>query len=135
MVNTADSMIGHMTPEHAEFGRAAAKLDDVLNWIPARITALFIHLARYRRGNWDVVRRDAPLHRSPNAGWPEAAMAAALGVALSGPRSYHGTMSDEPWVNPDGAREIGPEEVDAGVATLWRAWGIGLACTALIALI
>ncbi len=122
MVNTADSMIGYRTPEHEAFGKAAARLDDVLNWVPARLTALIIHLVRPRRGGWQVIRRDAPLHRSPNAGWPEAAMAVALGVALSGPRSYDGARRDYPFVNPDGARQIGPAEIDAAVSVLWRVW-------------
>lgn len=122
ITNTADSMIGHRTPRHEEFGWAAARLDDVLNWIPARVTAALIALSH---GVTDVRRilRDAPLHRSPNAGWPEAAMAVVLGVALSGPRSYHGRRQDFPWVNAEGRRDAGPEDIDAACGALWRAWG------------
>ena len=71
---------------------------------------------------WRVILRDAPLHRSPNAGWPEAAMAATLGVALSGPRSYEGEMRNFPWVNAEGARDIGPKEIDQSVDLLWSGW-------------
>ena len=135
MVNTADSMIGYRTPEHEEFGKAAAKLDDLLNWIPARLSALFLLLTPPRRGGWEIVARDAKLHRSPNAGWPEAAMAVGLGVALSGPRSYHGKMRDEPFVNEAGRHEIGGAEIDDAVQALWRGWAalvVGLALVVLL---
>lgn len=135
MVNTADSMIGYRTPQYEAFGKAAARLDDVLNWVPARLTAVIIHLVRHRRGGWQAIRRDAPLHRSPNAGWPEAAMAVALGVALSGPRSYHGERRDYPFVNPQGAREIGPAEIDAAVSVLWRVWAATLGLVVVIAVV
>ncbi|WP_202814386.1 adenosylcobinamide-phosphate synthase CbiB [Falsirhodobacter sp. alg1] len=99
-INTLDSMIGHRTPRHEDFGWAAARIDDLANLIPARLTgALF---ALIGGGGWRVMWRDAGLHRSPNAGWPEAAMAAALGIRLSGPRVYAGRMTEEPWVNPEG---------------------------------
>jgi adenosylcobinamide-phosphate synthase len=132
ITNTADSMIGHRTPRHEQFGWAAARFDDVLNWVPARITAALIALAH---GWYDSgpILRDAPLHRSPNAGWPEAAMAVVLGIALSGPRSYHGERKDYPWVNAKGARRIGAAEIDRAVAALWRTWALALAITAVIA--
>lgn len=125
-VNTADSMIGHRTERFAEFGFAAARLDDVLNWVPARIAALAIALAggtpsAFRRA-LEVMRADAHRHRSPNAGWPEAAMAGALGVALSGPRSYAGKRTEEPFVNPRGRRDIGAGEIEAAARLLERAW-------------
>lgn len=121
LVNTADSMIGYRTPRHADFGWAAARLDDGLNLIPARLTAVLIALpARC----YDVtgIRSDARLHRSPNAGWPEAAMSRALGIALSGPRAYDGQMRDFPWVNADGRRALTPLDIDACIVKLWRAW-------------
>ena len=118
-----------------QFGKAAARLDDVLNWLPARLTALLIHVTRPRPGGWQLIRRDAGLHRSPNAGWPEAAMAVCLGVALSGPRSYHGKIRDEPFVHPEGVREIGPAEIDRGVAALWRAWAGAVTLAAVIAVV
>ena len=135
IVNTADSMIGHRTPRHEEFGWAAARLDDVLNWIPARLTAGLILLTHRRAGGWRQVAQDAPLHRSPNAGWPEAAMAVVLDVALSGPRSYHGAMTADPFVNPQGRRDIGADQIDAAVAALWRVWAAMLAVAGLATLL
>jgi adenosylcobinamide-phosphate synthase len=105
IINTADSMIGHKTECHAEFGWAAARLDDVLNWIPARLTVVLIALGRLDMAALRVAARDGPLHRSVNAGWPEAAMASTLGLALSGPRSYGGTMTTDPILNADGRRD------------------------------
>jgi adenosylcobinamide-phosphate synthase len=133
-VNTADSMIGHRTPRHEAFGWAAARLDDGLNWVPARLTALLIAVTH---GHFDraPILRDGPLHRSPNAGWPEAAMAVVLDVALSGPRSYHGERKDYPWVWPEGRRDPGPDQIDAACAVLWRTWAGLFALVALVALI
>ena len=125
-VNTADSMIGHRTPRHEQFGWASARFDDLLNLVPARLTALLIWLTRPRAGVWPAIIRDARLHRSPNAGWPESAMAQVLDIALSGPRSYHGQSRDFPWVHPQGRRDIGPDDIDAAVTVLWRTWAIGL---------
>ncbi len=133
LVNTADSMIGHLTPRYRDFGWASARLDDVLNLIPARLTALLIALTH----GWvdpAPILRDAPKHRSPNAGWPEAAMAPVLNVALSGPRSYHGQRQDFPWVWPEGRRDPGPDDIDAAADALWRVWAALLAFAVLIAL-
>lgn len=132
MVNTADSMIGHRTPKHEAFGWAAARLDDVLNLIPARLTALMIALVVPRRGSTGVILRDAPLHRSPNAGWPEAAMAAGLDIALSGPRSYHGEIRDYPFVHAEGRRDIGADDIDRAVSALWRVWALALGLVAVL---
>lgn len=134
ITNTADSMIGYRTPRHLQFGWAAARADDVLNWVPARLTALLIWLAGGLRGGWGAIRADARLHRSPNAGWPEAAMARALDVALAGPRSYHGETRDFPFVNPDGRRDIGVTEIDGAVRMLWRSWALALVAALLLAL-
>lgn len=135
VVNTADSMIGHRTPRHEQFGWAAARLDDLLNLVPARLTAVLVALAAWRPDAARVVLRDAPRHRSPNAGWPEAAVAVVLGIAVSGPRSYHGVMTDQPFVHPEGRRVIGPEDVDAAVRLLWKVWGLMLALVGGLALI
>lgn len=134
ITNTADSMIGHLTPRHREFGWAAARFDDLLNLVPARLSAVLIALSH---GLTDprAILRDAPLHRSPNAGWPEAAMAVALDVAISGPRSYHGRLADYPWVWPEGRHDLGPDDIDRTVAALWRGWWAMLALTALVALV
>ncbi len=123
VANTADSMIGHRTPRHEAFGWAAARLDDVLNWVPARLTAALIALTFLAPEAWRAARRDGPKHRSPNAGWPEAAMAVVLDVALSGPRSYHGEQRDFPFVHPEGRRDPGPAEIEAACGALWRVWG------------
>jgi adenosylcobinamide-phosphate synthase len=135
VVNTADSMIGHRTPRHEQFGWAAARLDDLLNLIPARLSAGLLWLAGGGRGPWDRIAHDARRHRSPNAGWPEAAAARALGVALSGPRSYGGAMQDFPYVHRSGRREIGARDVDRAVRLLWRAWAIVVAIALLAALL
>ncbi len=98
-VNTLDSMIGHRGARYGEFGWASARLDDLANWIPARLTALLFVCAARSRAALSCVLADAKLHRSPNAGWPESALAGALGVRVSGPRVYVGNESNEPWVN------------------------------------
>ncbi|WP_333712671.1 adenosylcobinamide-phosphate synthase CbiB [Yoonia sp.] len=132
ITNTADSMIGYRTPRHEAFGWAAARFDDLLNLIPARLTALLIWAATKCPAPSPILR-DAPLHRSPNAGWPEAAMAHGLGIALSGPRSYDGEIRDYPFVNEEGARDLGPDHIDAAVATLWKTWAISLGLVMLLA--
>jgi adenosylcobinamide-phosphate synthase len=134
IANTADSMIGHRTPRYEQFGWAAARFDDLLNLIPARLTAALIAVT-HGMFNAKPILRDAPLHRSPNAGWPEAAMAVCLNISLSGPRSYHGKLSDFPWVWPEGKREIGPDEIDASVSALWRAWAGMVVITLLVAIL
>lgn len=131
ITNTADSMIGHRTSRHEKFGWAAARFDDLLNLVPARLSALLVALTH----GWTdpkPILRDAPLHRSPNAGWPEAAVACVLNIAIAGPRSYHGKMTDYPWVYPEGRRDLGPEDIDRTIGALWRAWGgmLALACVA-----
>ena len=126
ITNTADSMIGHRTPRHEEFGWAAARFDDLLNLIPARLTALLIWATAPRRKALPAIMAEAPRHRSPNAGWPEAAMAQVLGIALSGPRTYDGQRRDYPFVNADGRRMIGPADIDNACAVLWRSWALGV---------
>ncbi len=129
IVNTADSMIGYRTPRHEDFGWAAARFDDLLNWIPARLTAVLIALPGGVLPEWAMIRADAALHKSPNAGWPEAAMARTLSVALAGPRAYDGQMQEFPWVNGSGNRTPGPAEIDACITRLWQAWGVMLGAT------
>jgi adenosylcobinamide-phosphate synthase len=108
VINTADSMIGHRTDRHLAFGWAAARLDDVVNLIPARLTGLLLIIAAALLPEmqaikaWQAMRRDARHHRSPNAGWPEAAMAGAIGVALAGPRRYHGELVMDHWMGKGG---------------------------------
>ncbi|MFX0543928.1 adenosylcobinamide-phosphate synthase CbiB [Roseovarius sp. S1116L3] len=133
--NTADSMIGHRTPRFKAFGWAAARLDDLLNFIPARLSAALIVLLTQPRPSWEDITREARQHRSPNGGWPEAALARSIGVALSGPRAYGGQLQDYPFVNPDGLRNGGPAQIEAAVRMLWRAWGAVLVCACLVALL
>jgi len=122
MVNTADSMIGYRSAHYAEFGWAAARLDDVLNYVPARLSGFLIAATHLSRRSFRIMWRDASLHRSPNAGWPEAATAAILGIAISGPRVYDGKQTTDPFVNAEGRRELIPQDIDAAVRAIWRAW-------------
>ena len=131
VVNTADSMIGYRTPRYEAFGKAAARLDDALNWIPARLSAVLIALVGGVPGQWREIIGDARLHRSPNAGWPEAAMARAIRVALAGPRAYDGVMQPLAWVNGSARRDLTPADIDACLRIMWRSWGLLLALTVL----
>lgn len=128
MLNTADSMIGHKTVEHEDFGWASAKLDDLANWLPARLSAILIAIAAlFSRGTrsfknaiWTVLN-NASLHRSPNAGWPETAMAGALGIVLSGPRSYNGIITHEPYLNPTGRLKLTHLDLENAHKLFWLA--------------
>ena len=123
-VNTADSMIGHKTDKHIDFGRAAARLDDLMNWFPARLTALALCIVQPDvLSSLKTTFRDASEHRSPNAGWPEAAMAGALNVRLSGPRLYTEGPSDDPFLN-DGAPDPAPEHLDLALTLFLRVMGL-----------
>ena len=135
MVNTADSMIGYRTERYEEFGWAAARFDDLLNLIPARLTAVLMALAGGVMRDWPSIAADARQHRSPNAGWPEAAMARALQVALAGPRSYDGEMRHFPWVNESGAKSADAHAIRRCTEMLWTTWGLGLVLTVAIAAI
>lgn len=121
-INTADSMIGHRTPRHLLFGWAAARLDDVVNLPASRLAALWFVLAAIALPGADAggalraVARDSRHHRSPNAGWPEAAMAGALGLRLAGPRVYGATRVDDAW--------MGDGRVDATAQDIRRALGL-----------
>lgn len=133
VINTADSMVGYRNARYEDFGWASAKIDDVANWVPARLTAMLIMFSYMRWDIWPLIRRDAGLHRSPNAGWPEAAMAAVLGIALSGPRSYDGKMQDFPFVFAEGRRQGTADDIVSAVNVLWRAWGLTLVMMLLFA--
>ncbi len=115
-INTADSMIGHLTPRYEAYGWAAARLDDLANLPASRIAGALLALAAPAAGGsigkaFRIMIADAPHHRSPNAGWPEAAMAAALGVALAGPRRYAGIIVSDPFVNAGGRRDAQPADI------------------------
>ncbi|WP_444465002.1 adenosylcobinamide-phosphate synthase CbiB [Rhodobacter capsulatus] len=126
-INTLDSMIGHRTDRYEAFGWASARIDDLVNLIPARLTGVFFALASSaRRRALAVMARDARSHRSPNAGWPEAALAGALNIRLSGPRIYADRVADEPWLNGT-APDPTPEDLARGLALYRRAMaGMGL---------
>jgi len=115
-INTADSMIGHLTERHRDFGWAAARLDDLVNWVPARVSGVLLALVSPATAgsiphSLGVMWADARHHRSPNAGWPESAMGAALGLALGGPRSYDGDMVDDPFLNAAGRAGATPDDI------------------------
>lgn len=121
-VSTADSLIGHREQRWRAFGWAAARTDDAMNFLPARLSGMLFCLVGGR--GWRVLWRDAGKHASPNAGWPEAAMAGVLGLRLAGPIAYDGLMQDKSW--------IGSGRVDAKAADIRRALGIYVrACLAL----
>ncbi len=120
-INTADSMIGHRTPRYVDFGWAAARLDDLVNLPASRFAVLLLILASVLRNDasardaWRAVRRDAARHRSPNAGYPEAAMAGALGLSLAGPRFYAGIRVEDAFMG-DGRREAEAKDIRRALA-------------------
>lgn len=130
-INTLDSMIGHRSERHAAFGWAAARIDDLANLIPARLTGLLIALTASRPlAALACMVRDARHHRSPNAGWPESAMAGALGIRLSGPRLYAGRVTHDPWLNP-AAPDPAPGDLTRAL-TLYRRVLLALAAGLLL---
>ena len=134
-INTMDSMIGHRTDQLEAFGKTAARLDDLVNWPAARLTGLvFAGVSRRPIQNIRVMLRDARRHRSPNAGWPEAAMAAALGIRLSGPRVYGDHVADDPWLN-DGAPDPKPEDLFGALSLYRRAMALCGVVLAILALL
>jgi adenosylcobinamide-phosphate synthase len=134
-INTMDSMIGHRNDRYRDFGKAAARIDDLVNIVPARLTGLMIGLASGRpRAAMRVMIRDARHHRSPNAGWPEAATASALGIRLSGPRIYGDRVADEPWLNGS-APDPTAEDLVRGLALYIRAMALCGAVLLLFALV
>lgn len=119
-INTLDSMIGHRNPRYEAFGKIAARLDDIANIIPARLTGLLFGICGGSGHALAVMLRDASQHRSPNAGWPESAMAGALSIRLSGPRDYGETTAEEPWLNAYG-RDAAIADIDRALALYRRA--------------
>lgn len=133
-INTLDSMIGHRTPRHEAFGWASARIDDLVNLIPARLTGLlFAAVSARPQAALATMWRDARRHRSSNAGWPEAAMAGALAVRLSGPRRYAGHVAPEPWVN-GAASDPDPGDLNLALALYLRAMFVLAAGLALLAI-
>jgi adenosylcobinamide-phosphate synthase len=138
--NTADSMIGHRTARHAAFGWAAARFDDLVNLPASRLSALWIAGAALfipdasAVGAWRAVWRDAPRHRSPNAGWPEAAMAGALGLSLAGPRVYGSERIEDAYMG-DGRREATAADIARALRLYRAACALQLAVLALLVLL
>jgi adenosylcobinamide-phosphate synthase len=139
-INTADSMIGHMSEHHRAFGWAAARLDDLINLPASRLTGLLLVAAAAlvpgasAPSAWRAYRRDARLHRSPNAGWPEAAMAGALGLRLAGPRVYGGVLVDDHWMG-DGRAEATAQDIDRALMIYRTAFGGALLLVAAFGLL
>jgi adenosylcobinamide-phosphate synthase len=121
-------MIGHRSARYLHFGRFAARLDDRANWLPARLAAFLILVASLclpattPGAGWRALWRDAPHHRSPNAGWPEAAMAGALGLRLAGPRRYAGELVDDAWMG-NGRAAATPTDIRRALRILVLACG------------
>jgi adenosylcobinamide-phosphate synthase len=140
LINTADSMIGHMSPQHRHFGYAAAKLDDLVNLPASRLTGLFFAAAALftsksaAENALTSMWNDAGKHRSPNAGWPEAAMAGALGIKFGGPRAYEGEWVDLAWMG-NGREDLNRSEIATGLKLYDRALWIMTAVLLLLALI
>jgi adenosylcobinamide-phosphate synthase len=137
-INTADSMLGHRTPRYAAFGWAAARLDDLVNLPASRLSALLLVAAAALSKDaeagaaWRAVWRDAARHRSPNAGYPEAAMAGALGLALAGPRVYDGVRVEDALMG-DGRRDATLADIERALALYRRADALLIALVAVIA--
>lgn len=136
MLNTADSMIGHKNDRFLDFGWASARLDDLANWPAARLSAGFIAAAAALalgpaagRRSLSAALRDSGLHRSPNSGWPEAAMAGALDLQLAGPRVYGGVRVSEPMMHAAGRDDAGPGDILGGIRVFY------VACMVMAALV
>ncbi len=138
-INTADSMIGHRSKRYEFFGWASARLDDLVNLPASRLAALFLSLAALPEGVAPVhaalraIMRDARHHRSPNAGWPEAAMAGALGLKLAGPRLYDEGLVEDTFMG-DGRREANAKDIRRALKLMRRACLIQFAVLASLAL-
>jgi len=137
MINTADSMIAYKNEKYLWFGRSAAQIDDLANWLPARISSGLISIgAGALKGAGGMINsvkcafRDAGLHRSPNAGWPEAAMAGGIDIALGGPRIYANEIVSQSYLNAAGERNLEPIHMDLALKVFSYAcfafWGVCL---------
>jgi adenosylcobinamide-phosphate synthase len=131
MLNTADSMIGHKSERYADFGWASARLDDLANWPAARLSILLIAAGAWlKRGGaacreaFRIAVRDGGMHRSPNSGRPEAAMAGALNVQLAGPRVYSGVVVMEPMINGSGRDTATAEDIESGVSVFYASCSV-----------
>jgi adenosylcobinamide-phosphate synthase len=133
-------MIGHRSERFEAFGWAAARLDDGVNLLPARLAGLLLASVAPVAGgaiaeSVKVMRRDAPSHRSPNAGWPEGAMAGALGLALAGPRHYAEGLVDDPFLNAQGRKDATPDDIGRALDLYFAACLVEGASYAALALV
>jgi adenosylcobinamide-phosphate synthase len=138
IANTLDAMVGYKTEEYAEFGWASAILDDILNYIPARVSVVIVALASGMvRGDAIATLECARLHgralSSPNSGYPIAAFAGALGLKLCGPASYFGVLYDKPFIG-DGNRPL-PRDISRALTLYWNSYAIAAAASLLVALL
>ncbi|MBS0232684.1 MAG: cobalamin biosynthesis protein CobD [Proteobacteria bacterium] len=139
-INTADSMIGHRTLRHDAFGWAAARLDDLVNLPASRLTAMLLAVASVftagasMSGALEAISRDASKHRSPNAGWPESAIAGALGLKLNGPKTYGAVRVEDAYMG-DGRRDAAADDIHAALRLTTAAWTIMVGTLLLLAII
>ena len=132
MVNTADSMIGYKTERFLNFGWAAAKADDILNYIPARLTAFLMLALKGNLHLFNNVKKEARKHRSPNAGWPEAALSLHFNIALSGPRMYNEVIEAHPFINEEGRHALNKGDIEKTCRFLWVNWGFILSLSLIL---
>lgn len=138
-VNTADSMIGHRDARHGDFGWASARFDDLINLPASRLSGMLIVAGAFFVADasplraWAAMRRDAARHRSPNAGWPEAALAGALGIAIAGPRYYGGKLSVDGIMGEGGRRECTADDIRRALRLYRAADGVLVTTVAVLA--
>lgn len=142
MINTADSMVGHKSEKYLHFGWASARLDDLVNLLPARLSSILIALGAWTSESFAAMKRslviarvDHGKHRSPNSGWPEAAMAGAIDLQLAGPRIYDGVLVNEDMLNIGGRRNATSTDIERAIGVFDHAcyWLAAAACALLIA--
>ena len=135
-INTLDSMIGHRSDRYEYFGKTAARLDDIVNLPASRLSGILFAIAQPKTfsKSWSVIKNDAHKHRSPNAGWPEGAVAGALEIRLSGPRIYEDRVADEPWLNRS-ASDPTASDVHRALSLYRRAMVLTVLALGLLALI
>ena len=134
MVNTLDSMIAYHSPRYLKFGKVAARIDDIANYIPARLTALLMLIAAYRLSLIKFVMKYGPCHASPNSGWPEAALAGILGCRFGGPHKYFGETFDKPYIG-DKDKSLTREDMEKAVRINRIAEAISIALVIFIGLL
>ena len=134
MVNTLDSMIAYHSPRYLKFGKVAARIDDIANYIPARLTALLMLISANRPSLIKFVMKYGPCHASPNSGWPEAALAGILGCRFGGPHKYFGETFDKPYIG-DKNKSLTKEDMEKAVRINRIAEAIAIALVILIGLL